>query len=47
MAKDIGNRPANRHCSCKFAKMSGVLVTVNGAIFVTKNFEPQMDCTYS
>ncbi len=47
MCKDVSYATANRHCSCKFAKMSCVLVPINSTIFVSEYLQPQMDCAYS
>ena len=36
MCKDVGYATANCNRGCKFAKIRGVLVSIDGAVFIAK-----------
>ena len=42
MCKDVGYAPANGHCGCKLAKMSGIGMFVNSTVLMPKYLEPKM-----
>lgn len=42
MCKDVGYASTNGHRGCKFAKMGGIWMLINGTFFMPKYLEPKM-----